>query len=106
LESALRALQIGRDAIAEFVDSAFALRRQIIAFWMEFVHWLAICAGIIGTAISGWSRSLQEPLTQTGRRVGHRTIDSAVANAHLQVTEVVRCDHMLKLHYLAGRIGC
>jgi len=106
LESALCTRQIGGDAVAEFVDSAFALRRQIKAFWMEFIHWLAVCAGIIGTAIGGRSHSLQEPLTQTSIRVGHGTIDSAVANAHLQVTEVVRCDHMLELHYLAGRVGC
>merc|ERR1719323_1094611 len=89
LESALRATQTGGDAIAEFVGSATALRRQIKAFWMEFVHWLAICAGVIGTAISGWSHSLQAPLAQTAIRVGHRTVESAVANAHLQVTVVV-----------------
>merc|ERR1719433_1310748 len=37
LESALLALQIGGDAVAEFVALvATALRRQIKAFWMEF----------------------------------------------------------------------
>merc|ERR1719323_2719299 len=66
LESALRATQTGGDAIAEFVGSATALRRQIKAFWMESVHWLAIRAGVVGTAISGRSHSLQAPSAQTG----------------------------------------
>jgi len=65
LQSALRATQTGWDAIAEFVDSASASRRQIIALWMEVVHWLAICAGVVGTAISGRSHSLQAPSAQT-----------------------------------------
>merc|ERR1719414_1068163 len=68
LESALRATQTGGDAIAEFVGSATALRRQIKAFWMESVHWLAIRAGVVGTAISGRSHSLQAPAAQTGIR--------------------------------------
>jgi len=105
LQCALRALKILWDAKAEFVGlGKVTPRRQIEALRVQPVNRLAIRSSVVGAAVSRWLHT--EKGAQASRRISHGAVDPAVADAHLKVTEVVGCDHMLELDHLASRICC
>jgi len=63
------------------------------------INWLAIGSGIIRNAIRWGLCTNQLPLT--GAIITH----CCVADRHLKVTEMVCCDHMLKLDNLSTRVS-
>jgi len=107
LQCALLACQAHWDEIAKLVYLRRSVAgRQVVTLRMKRIDRLAICSGIVGDAVSGRLRALQYPLVQASIGISCGSIDALVANLHLKMTEVMRCDHMLELHYLTTSVSC
>merc|ERR1711920_326932 len=106
LQGTLCALEACRDAVAELVSLATALGRQIETLRMPRVHRLAVRSGVIGLAICWRCHPLQDPPAQASRGICCGAVDPTITDAHLNVSEVVRCNHMFELDDLASSVGC
>jgi len=92
LQSARLAAQVCRDLVAKCIRlGKVSAGWQVEALWVPDINRLAIGPSIVRNAVSFRLCTNQRPLI--GALVAH----CCVANLHLKVTEVVCCDHMLKL---------
>jgi len=98
LQCARLAAQVRRDDVAKAVWVA-AARWQVEALWVPNINRLAIFSGIIRNAIRWGLCTHQRP------RIGATVTHCSVADLHLKVTEMMCCDHMLKLGNLSTRIS-
>jgi len=99
LQRARLAAQARRDDVAKLVClGQVSARRQVHALWVPNINWLAVCAGIVRDTIR-WGLC-----TDQGPRIVAIVTHCFVADLHLKVTEMMCCDHMLKLDNLSSRI--
>merc|ERR1719476_711932 len=98
LQCARLAAQVRRDNVAKAVWLR-AARWQVEALWVPNINRLAIFSGIIRNAIRWGLCTNQFPF------IGAVITHCCVADRHLEVTEMMCCDHMLKFDNLSTRVS-
>jgi len=100
LQSARLAAQVQRDDVPELVClGQISERWQVEALWVPNINGLAVRPRIIRNAIGCGLWTHQQP------GIGASIPSCGVADPHLNVTEVVRCDLVPELHHLSSRVG-
>jgi len=100
LQCARLTAQVRWDNVPKFVClRQVSARWQVEALRVPSINRLAIAAGIIRNAIRWGLCTNQRP------HIGAIITHCCVADRHLKVTEMVRCDHVLKLGNLPTRVS-
>merc|ERR1719323_534310 len=94
LQYALITAQVVWNYVTEFVCLGQApFRWQVEALWVQGVNRLAVCSGIVRSAIRRGLCTYQVPP------------GASVADPHLNVTVVVGCDRVLELDHLTTGVS-